>query len=317
MAGNRLPFLFGSHLQTVIIFDMKKRRMFWLPIMLVMLLGLCSGGYALYDGGRPAPLPMKQTLYEGITYRRIVRYLPRFMIVHLIEIDAKARGLQLFVTQPDRQDGDAPLNARTTSEFLTERGAQLAINGDGFTPWWSNSPADFYPHSGDPVTPNGYAASYGEIYARAQEDADPKPIMYISRRNDITFNRIPGKVFHALSGDRMLLSQGQPEQGLDGSELDPRTAIGVNRNGRWVYIVVIDGRQPLYSEGATFTELAGLMKDFGAYYAMNLDGGGSSTLVMQGQDGRSVLLNSPIDSYIPGRERPVANHLGIYLKGGN
>jgi hypothetical protein len=47
---------------------------------------------------------------------------------------------------------------------------------------------------------------------------------------------------------------------------------------------------------------------------MNLDGGGSSTLVIEGEDGQPVILNSPIDHYIPGTERPVANHLGIYIK---
>jgi exopolysaccharide biosynthesis protein len=76
----------------------------------------------------------------------------------------------------------------------------------------------------------------------------------------------------------------------------------------------VDGRQPFYSEGATFAELADLLIDFGAHYAMSLDGGGSSTLVIEGEDGLPEILNSPIDSYIPGRERPVANHLGITVK---
>jgi hypothetical protein len=292
---------------------MKKRRMLWAPIAALVLLALCGAGYAVYDGGRPAPIPQQRTLFEGVTYRRIVRYLPRFMIVHVIQIDTKTRGLQFFVTPPDEPGAERPLRARTTSGFLVESGAQLALNGGGFSPWWANGPADYYPHAGDPVTPDGLTAAYGEVYARAPEDADPRPVMYISRRSQITFNRIPGRIFHALSGDRMLLEQGQPVSGLDDQELDPRTAIGVNKNGRWVYLVVIDGRQPFYSEGATLSELADLMEDFGAYFAMNLDGGGSSTLVMQGEPGRPSVLNSPIDSYLPGRERPVATHIGIYL----
>ena len=56
------------------------------------------------------------------------------------------------------------------------------------------------------------------------------------------------------------------------------------------------------------------MIDIGAHDAMNLDGGGSSTLVVRGEDGQPRILNSPIDLYIPGRERPVGNHLGIYFK---
>jgi exopolysaccharide biosynthesis protein len=50
------------------------------------------------------------------------------------------------------------------------------------------------------------------------------------------------------------------------------------------------------------------------YVAMSLDGGGSSTMVIEGEDGQAVILNSPIDNYIPGRERPVGNHLGIYVE---
>ncbi|MDQ2693735.1 MAG: phosphodiester glycosidase family protein, partial [Chloroflexota bacterium] len=81
-----------------------------------------------------------------------------------------------------------------------------------------------------------------------------------------------------------------------------------------VYIVVVDGRQPFYSEGATFVELAEILIEQGAFMAMALDGGGSSTLVVEGENGAPRILNSPIDSLIPGRERPVGNHLGIYIR---
>jgi len=48
--------------------------------------------------------------------------------------------------------------------------------------------------------------------------------------------------------------------------------------------------------------------------AMAMDGGGSSTLVVEDDDGSPIILNTPIDNYIPGRERPVGNHLGIYIR---
>jgi hypothetical protein len=47
---------------------------------------------------------------------------------------------------------------------------------------------------------------------------------------------------------------------------------------------------------------------------MNLDGGGSSTLAVEGANGRPEVLNSPIHQRIPGRERPVGNHLGIFAE---
>jgi exopolysaccharide biosynthesis protein len=76
--------------------------------------------------------------------------------------------------------------------------------------------------------------------------------------------------------------------------------------------VVVDGRQAGYSEGATLVELGELLLEKGAFFAMNLDGGGSSTMVMAQKNGKAHLLNSPIDVHIPGRERAVGNHLGIY-----
>jgi exopolysaccharide biosynthesis protein len=138
--------------------------------------------------------------------------------------------------------------------------------------------------------------------------------LYITRRNNLTFNNPPNKVFNALSGDIMLIMGSKIISGLDDNTLHPRTALGINHNGRWLYLVVVDGRQPFYSMGATYHELADLLLDLGAHYAMALDGGGSSTMVMQGENGEPIILNSPIDNYIPGRERPVANHLGIYLE---
>jgi hypothetical protein len=47
---------------------------------------------------------------------------------------------------------------------------------------------------------------------------------------------------------------------------------------------------------------------------MALDGGGSSTMVIEGVDKRPRVLNTPVDNNNPGQERAVANHLGISLK---
>ncbi len=293
---------------------MKPKRTFRrVLIVLLVLIGLALGGYAIYNGDRPAPVPLKQTLFDGVTYRRIVRYVPHFAIAHVLIIDTRVKGTYLFVTPPDHAEGP-PLDARTTSQFLQEFGVQIAVNGDGFTPWWSRTPLDYYPHVGDPVTPNGYSASGGTIYARGDQDPTPEPTLFISRRNALSFNKIPGRVYYAISGDYMLVQQGRPVAGLDDSVTNPRTAIGASANGRWLYLVVVDGRQPFYSEGMTFAELANLLDSLGAANAMSLDGGGSSTLVIQGEDGQPRILNSPIDHYIPGTERAVANHLGIYLR---
>lgn len=288
---------------------MKTRRTTLVLIIVLALLGLCIGGLFAYDNGRPLQVPVKERLYKGVDYARKVTFSPRPLMIHVITVDTRTNGLRFLVTPPDDPGGEYPLRARTTSQFLQEFGVQVAINGDRFSPWWSRSPADYYPHVGDPVHPRGDAASRGKVYWASDEVA---PTLYISSRNALSFDR-PSKPFNAISGEEMLVMGGEPMPDLNDSALHPRTAIGYSKNGRYLYLVVVDGRQPLYSEGITLKELADLMISLGAQYAMNLDGGGSSTMVVERRDGRPRLLNSPIDNYIPGRERPVANHLGVFV----
>ena len=86
-------------------------------------------------------------------------------------------------------------------------------------------------------------------------------------------------------------------------KLAPRSAVGV-RDDRSVFFLLADGRKDPYSHGLTLAETAQLMKDLGAVWAGNLDGGGSSTLLTRtpGETSLSV-KNYPSD----GKERSVAN----------
>lgn len=292
---------------------MSSKRARVIPGILI-LLAFLVGGYSIYSHGRPAPVPMKQKLFEGVVYRRIVQFIPRPMIVHVVTVDTKSKGISFLVTPPDSQSAK-PLDAHTTTQFLEEFHLQLAVNGDRFFPWWSHNPADYYPHDGDPVTPFGFSASKGNIYwlGVVGNDGGTPPTLYIGRRNTLSLNDRPSSIYNAISGERMLVAQGEVVPALNDKELDPRTALGINRNGRYLYILLVDGRQPLYSDGATFHDLAELLQRQGAYFGMAMDGGGSSTLVIQGKNGSPQILNSPIDNYLPGRERPVGNHLGIYV----
>lgn len=80
----------------------------------------------------------------------------------------------------------------------------------------------------------------------------------------------------------------------------PRTAIGTTKNGH-LLMVVVDGRQK-HSIGFSLTELALFMQELGAVDAINLDGGGSSEMVVQGD-----VVNKPSD----GRERSIGAGLGV------
>lgn len=84
----------------------------------------------------------------------------------------------------------------------------------------------------------------------------------------------------------------------------PRSAVGVGADGA-VWLVVVDGRQPL-SRGVTLEELALLMRGLGSVDALNLDGGGSSALVVQPRGGPPVRLNVPVGGVV---EREVSTAL--------
>lgn len=83
----------------------------------------------------------------------------------------------------------------------------------------------------------------------------------------------------------------------------PRTAIGWTADQRALLLVIVDGRQPPYSAGMSLAELTALFQRLGASDALNLDGGGSTTLVIGGK-----IVNRPSDA---GRERPVGNALAL------
>lgn len=82
----------------------------------------------------------------------------------------------------------------------------------------------------------------------------------------------------------------------------PRTGIGVTRDSTTLMLVTVDGRQAT-SVGMTLAEFGNLMLSLGIYQGLNLDGGGSTTMVVDG-----TVVNSPSD---PTGERPVANCLVI------
>jgi hypothetical protein len=113
---------------------------------------------------------------------------------------------------------------------------------------------------------------------------------------------------HALGAGPMLVKEGSiylttktEEFGSDvAGGRAPRTALGLTKEGQ-ILLVVVDGRQAA-SAGLTLLELALFMQELGAVEAMNLDGGGSSEMVINDK-----IVNHPSD----GRERKVADALAV------
>ncbi|MBM3126298.1 MAG: hypothetical protein FJZ87_14725 [Chloroflexi bacterium] len=271
------------------------------------LSGWCSKTY-LKELGRSRPASLRQSLFKGISYMREERTAPRRNVVHTLLFDLHTPGFEFLVT-PTR-DSNGILCTRTTSKFVDEFNVHAAINGDGFNYVSGIERARKCPNGGDPVKANGMAASRGNFYSRVRTW---QPTIFISRENQFTFNK-PSKVFNAISGDRILVVNGQIPNNLATNIPNPRTAIGLTKDNRWLLFIVVDGRQPGYSEGLTLPELAEFMVSQGVYSGVNMDGGGSSTMIIRGVDRASRVLNSPIDQNLPGKQRAVANHLGIYIR---
>ncbi len=104
----------------------------------------------------------------------------------------------------------------------------------------------------------------------------------------------------------------------------PRTAVGVSKDGRYLIWLTVDGRQEGYSMGATLGEVADWLRRFGAQDGLNLDGGGSTAMVMSGAGG-AVGLNPPGGAAKPGagkngdgakggRQRSNGNNFGVWAK---
>lgn len=295
----------------------------WLSATVVLSTVAFAAWY--WRASRPPqiPAPENRFLFRGIRYERRILTHPRPLVVYILHIDLTEPGISFLVTPPDSK-GDRPLKARKTSQFLEEHQAQIAINGDFFEPWHSRFIWDYYPHVGDPVQVQGMAVSQGKTYARGNTNY---PVLAFDTKNQAQIFNSPAaleqawparRIDNAISGHRLLVRNGHSvppgEWYKDHTTLHPRTALGLDKERHKLIIIVVDGRQPGYSEGVSFQELADLMLEAGAHTAMNIDGGGSTTLVMQGEDGSAKILNSPIDNRIPGRERPVANHLAVFAQ---
>ncbi|MGW1819029.1 phosphodiester glycosidase family protein [Streptomyces sp. NPDC002125] len=149
----------------------------------------------------------------------------------------------------------------------------------------------------------------GAALLGALEPGDPVSVAYRARTDGGAVPRT------AVGGRELLVVDGvaQNHDGEGNNTAAPRTAVGFSKDGRTMQVVTVDGRQA-DSGGVTLTELGAMMRGAGSYSALNLDGGGSSTLVARepGSDELQV-ENSPSD----GSERTVPNGLALTAPDGS
>ncbi len=212
--------------------------------------------------------------------------------INVLVVDLCARGVSVRATASGERQ-------RTVSSFAGAVGAQAAINGDffSFSDYATNGPA-MGNGGGWGGADHGYVA----------------PVQFGRHHVALPFHGDQGGVSawaeQVISGHPTLLEGGQV-RGNDGDGLctarHPRSMLGLSGDGNTLYLAVVDGRASPSRIGMTCGELIGLMQELGAADAVNLDGGGSSAMWLQG----AGVLNYPSD----GSQRVVANHLAIHATG--
>ncbi len=258
---------------------------------------------------------------------------PRAVTVFSVAIDLTDRNVSFLLTPPSPSTPNRRETTRqTTLDFLRDSGAQLAVNAHFFVPFPANDP------DSDLV---GLAASAGKVYSQFEEPRQsyaivPRaPALNLDPANRARVVRPGGgeqvTLWNVLSGSAQVVTGGrvtvpryEPGQLTPGGparygnarswyELpNARTLIGLDREARRLVLLVVDTGTP-QSRGLTVTEAAELLvRDYGVHDALNLDGGGSSTLAMADPEtGEPKLVNRPSGGGVP---RAVGSSLAVFAK---
>lgn len=230
---------------------------------------------------------------------------PDYSKAYAVRVDLRAPGISFYTTP---HQGSLNTVASTTSSFLAKFGLQVAVNANFFAPCCAAT--------AEQKTVLGLAVSDGNVVAVPNSIPGQNAGLLITRKNEASMVENSeqmdlSNVFNAVTGSGIIVQDGlnvgnQTPFG-DGADPNPRTSVGLSEDSRFLYIVVIDGRQPGYSIGTKSSETADLMLAFGAHTAINLDGGGSTDLVEDDGHGGARIVNRPSG----GAERYDANQIGI------
>jgi exopolysaccharide biosynthesis protein len=235
-----------------------------------------------------------QRVSPGVDYQRIKRGT---IDAHVARIDL--RNARLRVIASDESD-----HGLTVSEFAKKKKAIIAVNGDYFD---------------ERQMPLGMSAGACGVWTKGQKLERRQGLVGVGRRRaEIQQNTMTKKrwMSGAVSGWPLLNKGCAPLAALPGSDHftlapHPRTAAGLSKDGKTMYLVVADGRRDGVP-GLTLPELAAFMDELGACVAMNLDGGGSSAMWVDVDGDQPRELNGVIVNQVSdGFERNVGNHLAV------
>jgi len=244
-----------------------------------------------------------QPLFQGIDYAKADHRAPRPMKCHAVRFDLTAPGLSFFV-KPSNGGRPQETDSQFTSSFLRQHGLQFAVSSSAFFP--------FAKWPGVPVDVIGLSVSEGDRYSEPVPNLDS---LVVTRDNRARFVRAGGDTsdaWNGAGGNLMILSDGI-DRGED-LATEAASAAGISADGRYLYWLVVDGRQKGWSEGADPHDSARLLRELGASGALNFDGGSVVTLAKQGRWFGATVLNRPCHPYFTGFERPIGGILGVRAK---
>ena len=179
------------------------------------------------------PGPEWTPVFQGVELKHLVREDPEPLSAHVLRIDLAHPGIRFFVTP---QNGDRPkeTDGMKTTTFLKTYGCQVAVNASPYAPVGEAE--------GEPCDVLGLSISDGDAYSAAH---GAWGALLITKENKARIATPPfdtSDVYNAVGGFHLLLENGE-NVGTEG-EKHPRTAVGVSEDGRYLYLLVIDGRQP-------------------------------------------------------------------------
>ena len=239
-------------------------------------------------------------LLAGVDYARASFNSPRPMKCHVVRIDLGNTNVSLLA-RPPWPTGPLETDAEYVSTFVRSQAVQLAINTTPF------APDRVLP--GRPVNLQGLAVSQGRQFSPAEGNLDSLVITRDNRARLVPAGGNTADAWNGAGGFLITLRDGRNV--AERLSPEPATVIGLSGDGHWMFWLVVDGRQPGYSEGATPSETAEILRNLGAADAMNMDGGGSSTLACAAVWKGVRVLNRPHHWVWSGLERPVGASLGV------
>ena len=275
--------------------------------------------------------------YPGILETSFEIIEPRLMAFWLVRVDLSNPAIHLVTNKraegwgepmPDHSLLKIRTKRQTVGAFMSscrsnvEEGGRglnvvLAVNASPWVPWQK-------PYDHKYADNMGCMVSEGELVCPANGrwcfcvPKEGKPFLRkIEPLDDVS------ELWLSLPGFDRILANGEITVEDAPADLHPRTAFGLSANARFLYILVVDGRQKGYSEGACCFELAQLLKLAGASDALymdgGMDGGEFTTLVLWDARKKAPRM---LNTHGKGKEkggtdskyqRPVANALGVYL----